>query len=128
MPRVIFAAVIISAALLAQPFYVRPRVALVGDGTTDNTTIINTAMANPIQIYVPCGTYLFSVMSVTADNVLVVGQGECSVFKAKADSASLFNANGHTGVAIQNLRFDLSNAPKSTLSPGTAVFTNVTMP
>ena len=62
-----------------------------------------------------------------ADSVLVVGQGTCTILKARADSAALFNANSHTGVAIQNLRFDLSKAQKSTVNAGTATFTNVTI-
>jgi len=123
-----FCIALVCIALYAQPANIRPRVPLVADGTTDNSSALNAAMSASVQIYIPCGTYAFSTLSVGANNVLVVGQGTCTILKALADSAALFNANGHTGVAIQNLRFDLSNAPKSTLSPGTAVFTNVTMP
>ena len=124
----LFYVVLICCTIFAQPANIRPRVPLVADGTTDNSSALNAAMSASVQIYIPCGTYAFSTLSVGANNVLVVGQGTCTILKALADSAALFNANGHTGVAIQNLRFDLSNAPKSTLSPGTAVFTNVTMP
>jgi len=123
-----FCIALVCIALYAQPANIRPRVPLVADGTTDNSSALNAAMSASVQIYIPCGTYAFSTLSVGANNVLVVGQGTCTILKALADSAALFNANGHTGVAIQNLRFDLSNAPKSTLNPGTAVFTNVTMP
>ena len=123
-----FCIALVCIALYAQPANIRPRVPLVADGTTDNSSALNAAMSASVQIYIPCGTYAFSTLSVGANNVLVVGQGTCTILNALADSAALFNANGHTGVAIQNLRFDLSNAPKSTLSPGTAVFTNVTMP
>lgn len=123
-----FCIALVCIALYAQPANIRPRVPLVADGTTDNSSALNAAMSASVQIYIPCGTYAFSTLSVGANNVLVVGQGTCTILKALADSAALFNANGHTGVAVQNLRFDLSNAPKSTLSPGTAVFTNVTMP
>ena len=123
----LLASVLLTAWLCAQPYVTRPRIPLVGDGATDNTAVLNTALANPTQVFVPCGTYLFTSISVTADDVLVVGQGACSVFKPKADSANLFSSNGHTGVAFQNLTFNLANAPNSTVTAGSAAFTNVTI-
>ena len=62
-------------------------------------------------------------------DVFIVGRSTPldDILKALADSAALFNANGHTGVAVQNLRFDLSKAQKSTVNAGTATFTNVTI-
>ena len=123
----LFCVVLICCTLLAQPANIRPRVPLVADGTTDNASALNAAMNAPTQIYIPCGTYAFSRLSVGSNNVMVVGQGTCTVLKALADSAALFNANGHTSVTVQNLRFDLSKAQKSTVNAGTATFTNVTI-
>ena len=111
-------------ALFGQPSRVL-QVPLVGDGIADNTSAINKAVSVPVTFFIPCGTYLFTSISVGSDDVIVIGKGDCTVMKAAAESENLFTANGHANVVLQGMAFDLTSAPNSPVVPGTAVFRNV---
>ena len=121
-------AILILYAILAagQPSSVR-KPPLVGDGKTDNTVILNGALVVPVVIFPPCGVYVFSSIVVKSDDVSIIGRGTCTIFRALGDSAALFDAQGHANVKIQNLVFDLTTAPASTLAAGSATFTDVTI-
>lgn len=95
----------------------------VGDGTTDDTTALQAAMAALIasgggRLYFPKGTYLTSAaIEATAGSVEVFGDGDASIIKLKAGSNLTLNRllyfNGCSYASAHDLRFDGNKANNS---------------
>ena len=88
----------------------------VGDGSTNDTTAFNSAIAAAVSgskaVYVPAGTYLVTQGSVALDNgVTIFGSGPESIIKTTGTSASsgILNATAKSNITITSLGFEGPN-------------------
>lgn len=84
-----------------------------GDGVTDDTAAIQAAIdyiggLGGGVVFVPPGAYMTDVLSVTDDNVYLLGTGEASAINAisGASGSALISWGGVTGGGARNLSFD----------------------
>lgn len=77
----------------------------VGDGTTDNTSAINSALATGHPIYAPYGVYLTQGgHSLSADGQYVTGDGvDATTFKISGNTFGFSLGNGRTSIGLTNL-------------------------
>lgn len=99
----------------------------VGDGSTDDTEALNTALASAgdlnCSLYIPSGIYLISASLFMPDNVRVYGDGPFqSIIKAADNSnmSTMLNASTEDYWEIVDLQFDGNAAENPT--GGSAIF------
>lgn len=87
-----------------------------GDGATDDTAAIQAginALAAGQTLFFPKGTYLYSTLAVTTNNVMLLGEGQGTVLKHKGSGASGVHGlilNGADGFTLRDLVFDGNKA------------------
>lgn len=72
-----------------------------GDGLTDDTTAIQTALTLYDDVFVPKGTYLVNSLNFKSNNTLR-GDGKSAILKANFDTARIINIY-NTSVIIENV-------------------------
>ncbi len=91
----------------------------VGDGVTDDRNEFQAALNTGKPVYVPQGTYAIgSTISLTVDGQSLYGDGNLSVIKTTATTASI-NINNKDGTAIRDLKIDAFTAGTN---PGVYVY------
>ncbi len=82
----------------------------VGDGVTDNTAAIQAALNTGKNVYIPDGSFFFSLpLSYTADNQSIYGSGNNSILKHRglgSSGPSWISTNGFDNVSFCNLQVD----------------------
>jgi hypothetical protein len=89
-----------------------------GDGVTDDTAAIQTAMTNSAnrQLYFPAGTYIVTSLTGVSDLEIVGENQEATIFKRKNNDAStspMFNFSSKSKVKFTNLTFDGNKASQT---------------
>jgi hypothetical protein len=71
-----------------------------GDGVTDNTAFLNTALASGLPVYIPPGTWLVTPITVPA-NTTIFGAGRASILKLKTGSiGSVLTIGSNTSIQL----------------------------
>ncbi len=99
---------------------------VVGNGTTDDTSALNRALAIAgTRLTLPCGIFKISGrgLTITADDVVLEGQGECSVIQPEglSNSANVIDMDKHSNVVLRNFKIDNSLISDGQHT-GTAIF------
>jgi hypothetical protein len=75
-----------------------------GDGSTDDTTAVNSALAACSRVYFPPGTYLVSNLTVNNNNVLS-GDGPASIIEMKSGATGYVIYGNGFGYSVDYLAF-----------------------
>lgn len=102
-----------TATLIPRTFEPASTFGIVGDGSTDNTTAIGTALtqlsdAGGGTLYIPRGDYRYSSIDKTVSNVRITGDGSSSILKSTlpVDTSTIaFNLDGDN-LTLESLAFD----------------------
>lgn len=97
----------------------------VGDGSTDDTSAISSAIATGSSVYFPKGTYLVSSLTLTTAKQRLYGEGRTSIIKHSTASSNLFTVQADD-VIFENLTF--YGAATSNATTEYAIFTATANP
>ena len=73
----------------------------VGDGVTDDTVAIQTALETGGNIHFPSGTYLITSSITISNGCILSGEGESTIIKSEADICFITNASN---ITIENMK------------------------
>ena len=97
----------------------------VGNGTTDDTAAIATALASGRSVLFPAGTYLTGAQTIASAGQILFGEGVASIILAQSATSNLFTVTAdHVG--FQDLR--LNGAATSNANNTFAIFTFAASP
>jgi hypothetical protein len=94
-----------------------------GDGTTDDTAAINTAItyaaANNLRLYFPAGTYkVTSTLTISTDKLHIFGDGRGGTIISYAGSGPAFNVTAFEGVRFRDFKLVAANASGNSTTHG----------
>lgn len=91
----------------------------VGDGATDDTAAIQSALAVSTNVYLPSGTYIVSNLTVVLDKTHIFGDGVGSILKMKAGSTGFILTVGANRVYIESMAYagSVATSQKLVASP-----------
>lgn len=88
-----------------------------GDGSTDDASAINAALAAVPQygaVYFPSGTYIIgTVLTASVDNVLIYGKAKIKAKDTATGMTLMFTASGRTGIVVEDLEFDANKSGRA---------------
>lgn len=97
----------------------------VGDGVTNDTAAIASAIATGKSVFFPAGTYLTGLQTVATVGQTIFGEGQNSVILASTPTTNLFNVTA-SYVTFQDLR--MNGAATSAANTTFAIFTSTSTP
>jgi hypothetical protein len=97
----------------------------VGDGVTDDTTAIQTALdSGEARVFIPEGTYNIATTLDIPSNVQLIGSGYNTVLKSTSASAvRIIELTSKTNVTISNIRFDQTRTDATNYKSSIQLFT-----
>ena len=97
----------------------------VGNGTTDDTAAIATALATGRSVLFPAGTYLTGAQTVASAGQILFGEGAASIILAQSAASNLFTVSADQ-VGFQDLR--LNGAATGNVNTTFAIYTAAASP
>lgn len=96
-----------------------------GDGSTNDTTLIDAAIVLAGEVYFPEGTYMVGSLAALPSSVTLYGEGRGkSILKQRAADTMMFTATDKTGITFRDLEFNGDDLGTAATAGGRASNTN----
>lgn len=101
--------------------YVNPRdpeFGALGDGTSDDTVAIQSAIDTGQPVYLPPGTYRVQTLRWSGDNRVFRGAGWDTLLKPWGPTGTLLHARNHPHLTLENVRLDCDGVAQTAIDVG----------